>query len=234
MSILTVHRPLSFWTLLQSRVQAELTSQRARVRAATVPVTVTVDSAATSEARVAQAKAVLTSALQRLDALQLLALTLRSQLGGVRHQIGAVFLESRLEHLQDVLNGTAALIADRPSRAAAKQTLAQLQASFASASKPGGGEWAAVERGRVLGQSVELPVFSAEDAAGYDAYVQQVSNEIADLHSELDALQSSTVLALRISPDITGILGELGVAHVVETPPPAPALDAPAPADAQA
>lgn len=207
----TVPMPLNFWAALQRRLRAEVQTQHRWLHAAAGPLTSTIISAPTDQARLEQAQARFAQGVDRLSALSLLALTVRTQLEACHHEIGAAALSARIQFVAELREFYAPLSQDRPPRTEAQRGLEQLQAAYNSASKAGAGEWAATERGRLLGQSVELPVFSAEDATAYEAMTRELTNDLTMLKTQLEAMCATTVIALEVTPQLTTVLQELGV-----------------------
>lgn len=233
--LFTVPMPLTFWGRLSTRLQTEVTNQQARALAAANPLVGTVDNAKDDQSNLARAKAQLDSAMQRLDSISMLALALRMQLEGCHFQIGATTLVARIDVLADLHSFYQTFLKDRPSRVAAELAVANLRTAYASASKPPSSDWATVERSRLLGQSVQLPVLSAEEATAYEASAQRLHNDLDSLRAELDSLLATTNFSLSISESLIPVLNELGIgvqAPVEAQPPLEPENSAPsAPAE---
>jgi hypothetical protein len=209
--LLSVPMPMTYWGLLSTRLQAELNAQKARAVALATPVRATVETKNEDAARLALVQTSLRAAIARVDSLSLLELLVRQQTANCRFQIGVLHLSARIEMLEGLYKFYQEFTADRTSRAAADQAVALLRASFASASKPQGGEWAVIERGRLLAQEVHLPVFSAEDAVPFEKSALHLRNDLDSLKTELDSLLATTLLQLSVPDSLVEVLTELGI-----------------------
>lgn len=203
---------LSFthWGLLQARLQADIEEQHAAVMALLEPVVVGVDTKGYQE-RLARSQKLFEQGVARLENMRLLNLSMTVQLDAARYEAGVLPLKARVELFERLEAFYTGVSKDRPSRAAAEQAIAQLQSAFTSASKPSGGEWAATERGRLLSTTVEVPVLAAEDAPNFAQTAQCMRNDLTGLRIQLDALQSTTQLVLRVGAEQALILNDLGV-----------------------
>lgn len=204
--------PLSFthWTMLQTRLQGDIDAQHELVMSLLNPIVVGVESKG-YQARLAEAQAQFQQGVARLEAMRLLDLSMTAQLDAARYEAGVLALKARVELFERLNSFYGGISKDRPSRAAAEQTLAQMQAAFASANKPSGGEWAATERGRLLSATVAIPVLAAEEAPNFAQAAQRMRNDLTALRIELDTLMSTTQLTLRVGDEQALILNDLGV-----------------------
>lgn len=225
MKIRTTALPLTFWAQLQARVVDEIAQQHSRVKAALSPVLVPVDGKGHSD-RLIEAQDKFQQGITRLESLRLLALAMTTQVEAARFDIGVHGFVARIQFFEALHAFYADVSSNRPSRVEAEQALNQLQTAYTSACRPNGGEWAASERGRLLAQTVAIPVLSAEDAPNFAAAAHRMQNDLLRLRAQLDTLLATTMVAMEVSPALAELLQELGVTMLSpEEPPQQPLAD---------
>lgn len=179
---------LAFWNKFQLRLDAELATARAACTQAAKPLNLSIDAAPTLGDRLKDALAGLNSAMALYDGLATLQWSAQKQLSDAEYECGVTQLRANIALYQSYRNLYLELAQPTESRVEASRAFTQAAAAFASASKAAGGEWAAIERGRLLALNFTIPVVAGEEAASFAAALRNVDTQLLTLTAQLDSL----------------------------------------------
>lgn len=213
--------PLEFWTRLEARLAAEYRAQLSRLAESTAPLQVTVDTGLGAVQQAQQARAAVFAQVRELENIQLLMMVLGGQVRTAIFHAEILDVEAHIQCLRNIAELFGSTLVSLPRRLPREQQIQSLLTEYNALRNLGTGEITMQERKRLRDMTVELPVVGAEDTAEHERTLRTLQSNIDQKDAELQNLKVSTLMSLRVSPDLAGLVQSFGVQMTEDVPPPA-------------
>lgn len=228
--------PLEFWTRLEARLAADYQDQCARLRDAMLPMPVTVDTGELALQQSAAARDAVFGKVAELENMQLVLMILSGQVRKVSFRAQIPDAEAHIACLRNMAALFGEVITGLPRREPRELELRSVLTQYNALRNAGTGEITMSERARLRGMTIELPIVGMEDAVDHERALRSLQSNIDQLDAELQNLRVSTLMSLRVPPELASLVQSFGVDMWQDEAPaalPAPS-DAGAPAAEQA
>jgi hypothetical protein len=211
-------------------MESDYQAQRSRLAEALKPAHATIDTAELVLKRSAQTRSEVFVLLKELEHMQIVFMIIEGQTRGATNRAGIPEVEAHIRCLRNIASLFSETFSGAPRRAPVEQDLAGAATQFNLLRNTGTGEMVLTERQRLRALSMSVPVVGAEDIVGHERELRSLQTNIDQLEAELQNLQVTTMLTLRLPDELAQVIANFGVAMNPE--PAAPSL--PAAADSAA
>ncbi len=212
MAFISQPRPLQFWTRLHARMESDYQAQRGRLAEALKPAHATIDTADLVLKRSAQTRSEVFVLLKGLEHTQIVFMILEGQARGATNRAGIPEVEAHIRCLRNIASLFSETFSGAPRRAPVEQDLAGAVTQFNALRNTGTGEMVLTERQRLRALSMSVPVVGAEDIVEQERELRSLQTNIDQLEAELQNLQVTTMLTLRLPDELAQVVANFGVA----------------------
>ncbi|GBG14343.1 uncharacterized protein NMK_1942 [Novimethylophilus kurashikiensis] len=216
-------QPLSieFWNRLLSRLEADFLARRQSLRALLTPKAATVETLSVVLGQTARMRNQAVAELNNLENLQLLIQAVSSQVRQVSFDVGIPTLEQQISTVRNIISVFEEYMCGLPSRVIDEEDINHAATQYTALRSSGTGEAATTERQRLRSITRELRVFGSEDSGEYETSTRNMQTTLDQWDADLQSLRVSTLLSVRVTPELAELLSSFGVAVYEMALPPA-------------
>lgn len=211
MNHISTPNSIAFWDFMELRVSAALSSKHETLARLLEPVVSSIDTMSRDFETTAQRRKQVDEKLGELQRLKTLLFYLQTQISVAKVAAGLPQLDLQIAAVNSFVEMLDTVLGTCADRRGVEAELRHFQEQYDRQKTAGNTEAAIADRQRLRGYSVALPVFGHEDAASYASEAQRLRTEVDSLKIRRQQILVSQLMALELTPEVSGLMAQFGV-----------------------